>query len=112
MSGFSIRRRSVCRKRAPVAPSTARWSQLIVMRTRVRTASSPSITTGTSPTAPTAKIATSGGLMLAVMMTDAVAHPVRVHFGMLAERSGDRLEQNVVVGDLELIAECDHARAQ
>ena len=36
----------VARNRAPVAPSITRWSQLMVMRMRLRTTTSPSSTTG------------------------------------------------------------------
>ena len=41
MSGFSINRLNVCRNCAPTAPSTARWSQLIVRRRCFRTLNSP-----------------------------------------------------------------------
>src|SRR5262249_37436678 len=50
---------------APMAPSTTRWSADSVTRMRLPTASCPSTTTGLSAIAPTARIAASGGLMIA-----------------------------------------------
>ena len=48
----------------------------------------------------------------AVVVADAVAEPVRVHFGMLRERGGDGLHEDVVDRDLELVAHLEHRGAQ
>src|SRR4029079_3447590 len=55
-AGCSISATSVCRNCAPSAPSIARWSQVRIIRTIGAMSSSPSVTTGSSFTAPTARI--------------------------------------------------------
>src|SRR5690606_34169200 len=57
---------TVARYCAAMAPSTMRWSEDIVMAMRVPTASWPFLTTGFSTAAPTARMQTLGGLMIAV----------------------------------------------
>src|SRR6185436_451853 len=64
--GFSSRRLTSARNWAAVAPSTTRWSELSVTFMRRPARISSSTTTGTLRTAPTARIALSGGLMMAV----------------------------------------------
>src|SRR5882762_8129738 len=65
-AGSSMKILSVCRKRAPVAPSITRWSQDIVTVMIVAETIFPSRATARSSPAPTARIALCGGLMMAV----------------------------------------------
>ena len=64
--GFSNICLNVCKNFAPVAPSITRWSQLIVTFIIFIDLNSPSLTTTVGFAVPTAKIAASGGLMIAV----------------------------------------------
>src|SRR5699024_10077943 len=54
------------RNTAAAAPLSTRWSTVVVIVITVRVVSSPSRITGSSTAAPTARIAASGGLMMAV----------------------------------------------
>src|SRR5690606_35581144 len=65
-SGFSIRRRNAASQRAASAPSTHRWStDSTTDIIDAATISPDSFTTGRFSTAPTARIAACGGLMMA-----------------------------------------------
>lgn len=65
--GVLERRLSCSRNPAPVAPSRTRWSSGRVTRRRRRTSTAPSpVAAGSAWTAPTARIAASGGLITAV----------------------------------------------
>src|SRR5437867_2242885 len=64
-SGSSRRRLTSWRNRAPIAPSITRWSQESVSAILHPTPSPASATTGIRRTDPTARIAPSGGLMIA-----------------------------------------------
>ena len=46
----------------------------------------------------------------AIVVADLVAEPVRVDFRVLRQRDGDRLHQDVVDRDLELVAHLGHRR--
>ena len=65
-TGCSIYCLSVLRYSAPAAPSTTRWSQDMVTFMRSRITTCLSTTTAWELAAPMARIATFGGLMIAV----------------------------------------------
>src|SRR5690606_18327735 len=66
LTGSSNNDLNVCKKAAPVAPSTTRWSQLKVTFMIFPGTMAPFLTTGVSSIPPMAIMQASGGLMMAV----------------------------------------------